>query len=182
MLLQRGCTIRAQRGRGNPWISWISSHNLCTMTLDFDGEQNFSFGLFKKVFPKANRWSLKWVRCEWWLIWISLEKCLTDRIAYVTLIWKGFLLLTLLSRNHKFSEHSWSLPRDCRAWCPCGWSWSCGGTWRPWGSGRGTPWCGPRWGAAATRWSCEGRSALARLWGRFLGKSRCGEAEKEDTN
>ena len=95
------------------------------------------------------------------------------------MIWLGFLLLTSLSRNHIFSEHSWSLPRDFQAWCPCGWSWSCGGTWRPGGSGRGTPWCGLRWDAEATRWSCEGHSALARLWGRFLGKSRCVEAENE---
>ena len=95
------------------------------------------------------------------------------------MIWLGFLLLTSLSRNHIFSEHSWSLPRDFQAWCPCGWSWSCGGTWRPGGSGRGTPWCGLRWDAEATRWSCEGHSALARLWGRFLGKSRCVEAEKK---
>ena len=103
-------------------------------------------------------------------------KTVSHREAF-TQLWERFLLLTLLGRNHKFSEHSWSLPRDCRAWCPCGWCGSCEGTWRPGGSDKGTPWCGRRWGAADWRWSCEGRSASTRLWGRFLEKSRCGEAE-----
>ena len=85
--------------------------------------------------------------------------------------------LTWLGRNHKFWEHSLSLPKDCQVWCPDGWFGNCEGTWHPWGSGRGTPWCGPRTGAGGTRWSCGGHSASARLWGRFLEKSQCGGAE-----